>query len=86
MKLLVLDNYDSFTYNLVQYFQEILGQNVDVYRNDAISLDDVGRYDVIVLSPGPGLPREAGIMPGTDQKICPEQVYSGRLFGSSGHW
>ena len=63
MNILVLDNYDSFTFNLVQYIQEILGTEVDVFRNDAISLDEVEAYDVIVLSPGPGIPSEAGIMP-----------------------
>ncbi|KAA3639287.1 MAG: aminodeoxychorismate/anthranilate synthase component II [Bacteroidetes bacterium] len=63
MNILILDNYDSFTYNLVQYIQEILEQKVDVYRNDAISLEDVDAYDAIVLSPGPGLPKDAGIMP-----------------------
>lgn len=63
MKILILDNYDSFTYNLVQYIQEILGQKVDVFRNDAISLDQVDGYDAIILSPGPGLPKDAGIMP-----------------------
>jgi anthranilate synthase component 2 len=62
MKVLVLDNYDSFTYNLVQYIQEILEHPVDVIRNDAISLGAVDQYDVIVLSPGPGIPEEAGIM------------------------
>ncbi len=63
MKILVLDNYDSFTYNLVQYIQEILGHKVKVIRNDAISLEAVNDYDVIVLSPGPGIPKDAGIMP-----------------------
>ncbi|MEQ8704600.1 MAG: aminodeoxychorismate/anthranilate synthase component II [Phaeodactylibacter sp.] len=63
MNILVLDNYDSFTFNLVQYIQELLGQEVTVKRNDAISLDAVDGYDAIVLSPGPGLPAEAGIMP-----------------------
>lgn len=62
MKILVLDNYDSFTYNLVQYIQEILEQKVDVFRNDRIGLDEVANYDVIVLSPGPGVPSGAGIM------------------------
>jgi anthranilate synthase component 2 len=62
MKVLVLDNYDSFTYNLVQYIQEILEHPVAVIRNDAISLEAVDQYDVIVLSPGPGIPEEAGIM------------------------
>lgn len=62
MKILVLDNYDSFTYNLVHYVKELTGESVDVYRNDQISLDDVDNYDKILLSPGPGVPDEAGIM------------------------
>ena len=56
MRVLVLDNYDSFTYNLVQYIQEILGYKVDVIRNDQMTLDEVEQYDVVVLSPGPGVP------------------------------
>ncbi|TAJ12341.1 aminodeoxychorismate/anthranilate synthase component II [Marinilabiliaceae bacterium JC017] len=60
MKLLVLDNYDSFTYNLVHYAEEILNAPVDVYRNDEIPLEEVGAYDKIILSPGPGIPDEAG--------------------------
>ncbi|MEM8585855.1 MAG: aminodeoxychorismate/anthranilate synthase component II, partial [Bacteroidota bacterium] len=63
MKILVLDNYDSFVYNLVQYLEEETGGEVDVYRNDQISLADVALYDLILLSPGPGVPSEAGIMP-----------------------
>jgi len=62
-KILVLDNYDSFTYNLVHILKELThGGQVDVYRNDQISLDDVNNYDKIVLSPGPGVPDEAGIL------------------------
>lgn len=61
MKVLVLDNYDSFTYNLVHIIEGILDQKVDVYRNDEISLEAVGYYDKIILSPGPGVPDEAGI-------------------------
>jgi anthranilate synthase component 2 len=61
-KILILDNYDSFTYNLVQLVEEIIGGEVDVYRNDEISIDDVDRYDKIILSPGPGIPSEAGIL------------------------
>jgi anthranilate synthase component 2 len=61
-KVLILDNYDSFTYNLVQLVEEIIGGEVDVYRNDEISIDDVDRYDKIILSPGPGIPSEAGIL------------------------
>ncbi|HRP32236.1 MAG TPA: aminodeoxychorismate/anthranilate synthase component II [Agriterribacter sp.] len=62
MKILVLDNYDSFTYNLVHMVEKILHQKVDVYRNDQISLDKVDNYDKIILSPGPGLPEEAGLL------------------------
>ena len=60
--LLMIDNYDSFTYNLVQYFGE-LGADVQVYRNDGIDLDEIGRLapDRIVLSPGPCTPLEAGV-------------------------
>jgi anthranilate synthase component 2 len=60
MKLLVFDNYDSFTYNLVHLVEKILHQKVDVYRNDQIPLEKVKEYDKIILSPGPGIPSEAG--------------------------
>ena len=62
MKILVLDNYDSFVYNLVQYIEEIMGEAVTIRRNDAISLAEVDAFDTIILSPGPGIPEEAGIM------------------------
>ncbi len=62
MKTLVLDNYDSFTYNLVQMIEQVTGLRPDVYRNDEITLAEVGAYDKIVLSPGPGIPAEAGIL------------------------
>ncbi len=61
-KILVLDNYDSFTYNLVQMIEQIIGEKVDVYRNDQINLDEIEKYDKIILSPGPGIPEEAGIL------------------------
>lgn len=61
-KILVLDNYDSFTYNLVHCIEKVTGSKVDVRRNDQISLEEVAAYDKIVLSPGPGLPDEAGIL------------------------
>ncbi len=60
-KILLLDNYDSFVYNIVHAI-EALGYEVDVFRNDKISLEDVGKYDKIILSPGPGIPSEAGIL------------------------
>ena len=61
MKILVIDNYDSFTYNLVQYIERVRKTPVDVRRNDQISLKEVADYDKILISPGPGIPIEAGI-------------------------
>jgi anthranilate synthase component 2 len=61
MKILVIDNYDSFTYNLVHIIRA-LGHVPDIYRNDKISVEKVKAYDKILLSPGPGIPDEAGIM------------------------
>jgi anthranilate synthase component 2 len=61
MQILVLDNYDSFTYNLVQYIERIVKEPVDVYRNDQIPIGEVERYDKILISPGPGIPVESGI-------------------------
>jgi anthranilate synthase component 2 len=62
MKILVFDNYDSFTYNLVHLVEKILHQKVDVYRNDQIPLEKVKEFDKIILSPGPGIPSEAGLL------------------------
>ncbi len=62
MKILVFDNYDSFTYNLVHLVEKITGIRTDVYRNDRIALEKIGEYDKIILSPGPGIPREAGLL------------------------
>ena len=60
--ILLLDNYDSFTYNLADYVQALTGQEIDVYRNDKIALEEIAQYDTIILSPGPGLPKDAGIL------------------------
>ncbi len=60
--ILVLDNYDSFTYNLVHYIEKFTDKKVDVFRNDKISLKDIEKYDKILLSPGPGLPIDSGIL------------------------
>ncbi len=62
MKILILDNYDSFTYNLVHMVEEITGNFPAVFRNDEIALEDIANYDLIMLSPGPGIPEEAGIL------------------------
>jgi len=60
-KILVIDNYDSFTYNLVHYLEQLTDIPVDVYRNDQIGMNDINNYSKILLSPGPGIPIEAGI-------------------------
>ena len=62
MKILIFDNYDSFTYNLVHVVEKIIHGKVDVFRNDKISLEKVNEYDKIILSPGPGLPVESGLL------------------------
>ncbi len=62
MKILVFDNYDSFTYNLVHLVEKITHVKVDVFRNDQIALEDIRGYDKIILSPGPGIPVEAGLL------------------------
>ena len=62
MKILVFDNYDSFTYNLVQLIKEQSDASVDVFRNDEIPLEAVKAYDKILLSPGPGIPSESGLL------------------------
>lgn len=63
MRLLVLDNYDSFTYNLVHLVEKTSDIPFNVVMNDKISLAEINAYDKILLSPGPGLPSDAGIMP-----------------------
>lgn len=62
MKILVFDNYDSFTYNLVHLVQKVSTADIDVHRNDQISLENVNEYDKIILSPGPGVPKESGLL------------------------
>ena len=61
MKIAVIDNYDSFTYNLVHYLED-LGAKVTVFRNDEFELKELDAFDKIVLSPGPGIPSEAGLL------------------------
>ncbi len=81
MKILVIDNYDSFTYNLVQYIEEILDEEVTVRRNDEIDLSEVAEYDTIILSPGPGLPANAGIMPQLIQQYAATKKILGICLG-----
>jgi anthranilate synthase component II len=80
MKILVLDNYDSFTYNLVHLLKE-LGEEPAVYRNDKIALDQVADYEAILLSPGPGLPADAGIMPALIRRYAPTKRILGVCLG-----
>ena len=92
MKILVIDNYDSFTFNVVQYLWSITGIKPDVVRNDALTVEEVNQWDVIILSPGPGLPSDAGIMSAVikeyfDKKpilgICLGHQAIGHVFGGT---
>ena len=81
MKILVFDNYDSFTYNLVHLIKKISGATVDVYRNDEIPLEKIAEYDKIVLSPGPGLPSEAGLLLSLIKTYAPSKSILGVCLG-----
>ncbi|MFY0628211.1 MAG: aminodeoxychorismate/anthranilate synthase component II [Reichenbachiella sp.] len=82
MKTLVLDNYDSFTYNLVHIIRELEGdENLEVHRNDQISLKDVASFDRILLSPGPGLPKESGILMDTIRNYSADKNILGVCLG-----
>jgi anthranilate synthase component 2 len=78
-KILVIDNYDSFTYNLVHYIEKLTGECPSVFRNDEIDLEDVEGYDKILLSPGPGVPSQAGICIDLIRKYAFQKVYSGSV-------
>ncbi|WP_406684388.1 aminodeoxychorismate/anthranilate synthase component II [Seonamhaeicola sp. MEBiC1930] len=79
-KVLVIDNYDSFTYNLVHYLED-LNCDVTVYRNDKLELEDVEPFDKIVLSPGPGIPDEAGLLKAIIEKYAPTKSILGVCLG-----
>ena len=81
MKILVFDNYDSFTYNLVQMVEKITHQKVDVFRNDQISLEKINEYDKIILSPGPGIPSEAGLLLDVIREYAPTKSILGVCLG-----
>src|SRR4029078_3501183 len=81
MKILVFDNYDSFTYNLVHLVEKITHQKVDVFRNVQISLDAVSAYDKIILSPGPGIPQEAGLLLPLIKEYAPTKSILGVCLG-----
>jgi len=79
-KILIIDNYDSFTYNLVHLVNEI-GLQCDVWRNDQFNIDDVDAYDKIILSPGPGIPSEAGLLLDVIAKYAPTKSIFGVCLG-----
>ncbi|GIZ08606.1 aminodeoxychorismate/anthranilate synthase component II [Flavobacterium sp. UMI-01] len=90
-KILVIDNYDSFTYNLVHYLED-LNCEVTVYRNDEFDLDEIGHFDKILLSPGPGIPDEAGLLKPVIAKygatksifgVCLGQQAIGEVYGGT---
>jgi anthranilate synthase component 2 len=81
MKIVVIDNYDSFTYNLVHAIKKISGLPVDVFRNDEISLEELEKYDKIVLSPGPGIPEEAGLLLDIIKEYGPKKSMLGVCLG-----
>ncbi len=83
MKILVIDNYDSFTYNLVHIIRA-LGHSMDIFRNDKIRVEEIKAYDKILLSPGPGIPDEAGIMKETIRVYGPSKSILGICLGHQG--
>ena len=80
MKIAVIDNYDSFTYNLVHYLED-LDCEVTVYRNDEFELDEIAHFDKILLSPGPGIPDEAGLLKQVIQQYGPTKSIFGVCLG-----
>lgn len=80
-KILVFDNYDSFTYNLVHLVEKILHQKVDIYRNDQLPMEKVKEYDKIILSPGPGIPQEAGLLLPLINEYAPSKSILGVCLG-----
>jgi anthranilate synthase component II len=80
-RILVIDNYDSFTYNLVYYIEKLTGSSPLVFRNDEISLEDVGDFDKILLSPGPGVPVDAGICIDLIKRYAPTKSILGICLG-----
>ncbi|MGE7776870.1 anthranilate synthase component II [Chitinophaga sp. NPDC101104] len=81
MNILVFDNYDSFTYNLVHLVEKIIGGKVTVVRNDEIALEKVNEFDRIILSPGPGIPEEAGLLLPLIRQYAPTKSIFGVCLG-----
>src|SRR5258706_84144 len=81
MKLLFLYNYDSFTWNMFHYLEQITDSEIDVMQNDEITIEEAGKYDRIILSPGPGLPDEAGITKEIIRRYSPSKPILGVCLG-----
>lgn len=81
MKIIIIDNYDSFTYNLVHAIRKISGEPVKVVRNDEVSMEEVEEFDKIVLSPGPGLPSESGMLIPVIREFAPRKSILGVCLG-----
>lgn len=81
MKILVFDNYDSFTYNLVHLVEKLIHGKVEVYRNNEIAMEKVKEYDKIILSPGPGIPPEAGMLLPLIREYAPVKSILGVCLG-----
>ena len=81
MKILVFDNYDSFTYNLVHAVKKLGYTDVEVHRNDQIALEEIARFDKIILSPGPGVPSESGILLDVIKTYAPTKPILGVCLG-----
>jgi len=79
--VLIIDNYDSFTYNLFHVVRKVGGYETQVCRNDEIALEDVGRFEKIILSPGPGIPREAGLLLSIIRRYAPIKSILGVCLG-----
>jgi len=79
--ILVFDNYDSFTWNLVHLVRHLTREPVEVHRNDALPLERIGEYDRIILSPGPGIPEEAGLLLPLIRRYAPEKPILGVCLG-----
>lgn len=79
-KIVLIDNYDSFTYNLVHYLED-LNCEVSVYRNDEFDIEEIERFDKILLSPGPGIPDEAGLLKDVIRKYAPTKSILGVCLG-----
>ncbi|MBN2862592.1 MAG: aminodeoxychorismate/anthranilate synthase component II [Bacteroidales bacterium] len=80
-KIIVIDNYDSFTYNLVHCIEKLTGKYPDVFRNDEINIEEISQYDKILISPGPGIPSESGICLEVIRKYAPHKSILGVCLG-----